>query len=120
MGQSVNGLLYGVRVDGAWNLLSDDSGNEARGLLSMCPVKGLECDENCNVVGFWVAVRNGDENGVIDLEEPVALDAIATTQPYAKALAKAAKQWAKFSKWAASRSLVMPAPTLWLTVTEVA
>ena len=116
MGQSVNGLLYGVRVDSAWNLHGD---NGERGLLSVCPVKGIECDENCNVVGFWVAVRNGDEKGVMDLEEPVALDAVSTTQPYAKALVNAAKRWAKFSKWAASRGLVMPAPTLWLTVTEV-
>ena len=51
----------------------------------------------------------------------MALDALATTKPYAAALPKAQERWARFAKWLhEERAILLPEPRLWLVPVEVA
>lgn len=123
MGQNVNGILYGARVSPKWYMRSGDDNRDESGLLDKSD-RALRrppaTDANQNFVGFWIAVRNGDDRGIPDLEAPVALDEVATTRPYAKALVAAKARWETFAAFAASEGVPMPPPKLWLVTTEVA
>ena len=112
MGQTTVGVMLGVKADARARRLVDAYVREGH---AGCP--GDECGK---VLGFWIAVRNGDSDGVAGIEAPFALDEIATAKPTAKAYARAAKQWEAFAAWCAARGKPLPASRLWLTTTEVA
>jgi hypothetical protein len=126
MGRVVNGIMFGARMQRKLRLVHGDDKASKPGLVELWEKRSRSCkdvpsfDENEIVFGFWVAVRDGDENGIPDLEVPVSLDEVPTTKPYAKAYVAAKERWAAFAAFSEENGVTLPAARLFLTVTEVA
>ncbi len=68
------------------------------------------------VLGLWVVCQHGEEKGVPDIDRPVDLGLIETSQSYRVSLVA----WHKFDQWMIKKGVMLPAAQLWLAPTEVA
>lgn len=131
MGQRAIGLLYGCEAP----ILPDDDNGEAiywlidrwekaKGITwdtkSGKPCIRHEHEGGRDLLGVWVAVGGSGEDGVpYFMEQCLQLGDVEAT--YAKSIAKAAKLWDRFAKWATKKEkLWLPPPVLWLTPCETA
>lgn len=150
MGQTTQAIFYGVReAEGAWPVDEDGEmaalrpwtkvnakAIEARraalgAAIRSGEVRPYEVDADGEFVpervygtacfvGFFVACGASGRPNAVALDEPVALDEIATTEPYAGAYRRAVARWDAFAAWAQSTGLTLPPARLWLCETEVA
>jgi hypothetical protein len=127
MGQMTTGILLGhigrppQKFEDGWYTLID----------KYKAPKGLKLDtpsgDGPQGLGFWIAVGASGEDGVPDLPDSIAFDAIETTRPYAATIKAAREAWPALVAWAETvkpkrlRGPLLPAePRLWLVQTEVA
>ena len=128
MGQMTLGIMWGVQRPKGLHLYDDNAedGGVAEEYARHDRRKITEAgipddDEDRTVIGMWVAVGASGKRGIPSLNAPVALDALATTKPYAAALPKAQERWARFAKWLhEERAILLPEPRLWLVPVEIA
>lgn len=76
-------------------------------------------DGERDLLGFWIAVGASGKGGIPTLGT-VALGAVRTTEPYAKAYQRARRRWWRFARWARTQGVTLPKPRLWIAETEVA
>jgi hypothetical protein len=117
MGQQAVGILWGAELpldlteleEGALDdLLEWRSGNGARTVH-------VWNEEGQDLIGFWIAVEQG-EWGTLDLlGEPLRVDDL----PKLGAYALVREAWREFAPWAKGRGVELQEPTLWIAPTEI-
>lgn len=127
MGQMTYGVLYGVHqappefFEEGWQsvIAMYKPRGQGREPLRLSTPSGDGPDD---FLGFWVAVGASGEPDVPFLEAPFALDNIANS-PYRDAALRAERAWHAFVPWFAKHVVTgnkLPAPRLYLVMTEVA
>jgi hypothetical protein len=126
MGQIVLGVMYGVEIPKGLNPWDDEAHEDGSLIDRWRKVarerygkRGLAYthESDKDILGYWVALYNGDEKGVPDLYgRSVPLRAFGRGRDYAAA----SKRFRAFAAWARRQGVKLPKPALWLAPTEVA
>jgi len=111
MGSTSVGVMFGVKPTARERRLAEEFARD-HGPFGE--------DERLAILGFWVAVQNGGDRLVPDIEAPIALDEIATAKPTAKAYARAKARWEAFATWCAAQGKPVLGARLWIAAVEVA
>jgi hypothetical protein len=118
MGQQAVGILWGAELPLDLTEIEEGVLDELEGFVSGKGARVVHVwnAEGQDLIGFWIAVEQG-EWGTLDLlGEPLRVDELTHLGAYA--LVREA--WEEFAPWAKEQGVELQEPTLWIAPTEIA